>query len=107
MAVSLKYKSRDGDAKEGSIAEERSESPAEAASEGEAPQGGDMATRHAQDRSEMFKRHETARRLLHGNERDARRKLDAEHEKEVASLMERHQQEMAAGDGAAGGAGES
>ena len=107
MAVSLKYKDRGGEAKEGSIREEKSESPAEAASEGEAPQSGDMAARHAQDRSEMFKRHETARRLLHGNERDARRKLDAEHEKEVAVMMERHQQEMAAGDGAAGGAGES
>ena|SRR5690348_4738887 len=95
MALSLKYKNS-APAKEGSIQEEMSESPAESASEGEAP-ASDLAQRHADERQAAFTRHETARRLLHGNERDARRKLDAEHEKEIAAMMQRHQDEMAGG----------
>lgn len=74
--------------KEGSVAEEKAETPAEASAEGDAPA---PSAAQADERMSVFKRHQEARNILHGNERDARRKLDAAHEKELAEMMARHE----------------
>lgn len=81
--ASLKYENKRSpkSGAEGSAEEERTESPAEAKAEGDAPDA-EMDQRKA-----MFKRHETERRDMHGSHRDMHRQMTDRHEKEIAELF--------------------